>query len=82
NIYLTYFMKFGFSSIFIFSYIFYVLNRVVCNKKYSKYISLYILLAGVTTAFTYQSIFAFLLIFPVLILKMQNYDDNFPTYTK
>ena len=67
NLYLTYFMKFGLFSLFILLYMFLVFKKNMFNKVYSRYLLLYFLILGLTTAFSYQLSFIFLLTFPVLI---------------
>ncbi len=70
NLYLTYFMKFGVSFIFIFAFFYYAFQKNIPNKVYVRYLVIYLLLIGATTAFSYQSIFIFLYTFPVLLSQL------------
>ena len=67
NLYLTYFMKFGVASLFVLLYMYQVFKKNMFNNAYSRYLLLYFFILGLTTAFSYQLSFIFLLIFPVLI---------------
>ena len=67
NLYLTYFMKFGVVSLFVLLYMYQVFKKNMFNNAYSRYLLLYFFILGLTTAFSYQLSFIFLLIFPVLI---------------
>ena len=77
NLYLTYFMKFGVSFIFIFAVFYYVFQKNIPNKVYVRYLVIYLLLIGATTAFSYQSIFIFLFTFPVLFSQLTQTQNQF-----
>ena len=74
NLYLTYFLKFGASFILVLTLFYYVLQKNIQHKRYVRYLGLYLLILGATTAFSYQSAFLFLFLFPVLFSEQDKND--------
>jgi len=76
NLYLTYFMKFGLSFVIVLFIFYHLLKKYIQHPKYVRYLTIYFLMLGVTTAFSYQPIFLFLYVFPVLFVQLNEYKNN------